>query len=135
VFRLAPLIAVFLLCAGALAQNVPDPVDPGDGPTVELEFPMTPVGVVLDFYEALTGKRLIRDPTAAVGPELYIVVNGRIPRDEAIRIIEISLLMNGYALIPAEDGKVIKVLARVETPVPVRSRSFRSSTCCPTRSR
>jgi type II secretion system protein D len=38
-----------------------------------------------------------------------------VPRDEAIKIIEISLLLNGYALIPAE-GDLVKVIGTGKNP-------------------
>ena len=65
-------------------------------------------------YESLTGKRLIRDSNLA-GPELSIMVNGPIPKSEAIRIIESSLLLNGYSIIPVDESTV-KVLGPSRAP-------------------
>ncbi|GAB4179110.1 MAG: type II secretion system secretin GspD [Terrimicrobiaceae bacterium] len=79
-----------------------------------IQFPKTSVFEVLTMYEALTGKRLIRDSNLA-GPELSIMVNGPIPKDEAIRIIESSLLLNGYSIVPV-DASTVKILGPSRAP-------------------
>ena len=65
-------------------------------------------------YEKLTGKRLIRDSNLA-GPELSIVVANEIPKSEAIALIESSLLLNGYTLIPV-DEKTSKIIGPSRPP-------------------
>ncbi len=99
----------------ALAQNemppppsaVPPPAQPpGDG--VNIQFPKSSVLDVLALYESLTGKRMIRDSNLA-GPELSIMVSELVPRAEAIRLIESSLLLNGYTIVPV-DQNTIKIL-------------------------
>ena len=69
---------------------------------------------VLDFYERLTGRRLIRD-NQVIG-QINIVINQPVPKDEAIKIIEINLLMNGFSLVPVDrtDGKLWKVIGTGE---------------------
>ena len=76
---------------------------------VSLQFPNMEVSQVLDFYENLTGRRLIRD-NAVLGT-LNIVINRPVPKDEAIKIIEINLMMNNFSLVPVDgtDGKLWKV--------------------------
>ena len=71
---------------------------------------------VLDFYERLTGRRLIRD-NQVIG-QINIVINQPVPKDEAIKIIEINLLMNGFTLVPVErtDGKLWKVIGTGKSP-------------------
>lgn len=76
--------------------------------TVSVQFPHTSVLDILNFYEQLTGKRTIRDSNLA-GPELSIVVANEIPQHEAVALIESSLLLNGYTLIPVDD-KTVKIL-------------------------
>jgi hypothetical protein len=74
----------------------PAPVSPAQPePTVELTFPNTSVNEILSLYEVLTQKRLVRDSLLAQGSALTIVVPGQVPRSEAIRLIEGSLLLNG----------------------------------------
>jgi type II secretion system protein D len=123
--RLITIFALLLLCGGAFAQNPPAPavplpgaapVLPGQPPpgSARLEFPNAEIGTVLEYYERLTGKRLVRD-NQVVG-QVYIVVNALVPVEEAIRIIEINLLMNGYHLVPTPDGKIVKVTGIGKNP-------------------
>ncbi len=81
---------------------------PPPEPTVQVQFPNNTVSEVLTLYELLTGKRLIRDANLA-GPNLTIMVPGEIPRSEAVRLIEASLLLNGYSFVPVDD-KTSKIL-------------------------
>ena len=82
--------------------------------TVSIQFPHTSVAEVLTVYEKLTGKRLIRDSNLQ-GPELSIMVADPIPQKEAISIIESSLLLNGYTIVPV-DGKTVKILGPSRPP-------------------
>ncbi len=68
---------------------------------------------MLRFYESLTGKKLILDNF--VTGKVNIFLSKNVPRDEAIKIIEISLLLNGYALIPSE-GDLVKVIGTGKNP-------------------
>ncbi|MCE9588697.1 MAG: hypothetical protein K8R57_10335 [Verrucomicrobia bacterium] len=81
---------------------------------VSIQFPHTSVAEVLMTYEKLTGKRLIRDSNLA-GPELSIMVADLIPRQEAISLIESSLLLNGYTIVPVDD-KTVKILGPSRPP-------------------
>jgi general secretion pathway protein D len=68
---------------------------------------------VLHLYETLTGKKLIMDNL--VQGKVNIFISRPVPREEAIKIIEINLLMNGYSLIPAE-GDIVKVIGANKSP-------------------
>lgn len=68
---------------------------------------------VLRFYETLTGKKLVMDNF--VQGKVNIFINKKIPRDEAIKIIEISLLLNGYSLVPS-DNDIVKVIGTGKNP-------------------
>ena len=81
---------------------------------VSIQFPHTSVAEVLMTYEKLTGKRLVRDSNLA-GPELSIMVADLIPRKEAISLIESSLLLNGYTIVPVDD-KTVKILGPSRPP-------------------
>ena len=87
--------------------SIPRPVQPE--PTVRLTFPNTSVNEILSLYEVLTDKRLVRDSMLAQGQPLTIVVPGEVPRSEAIRLIEASLLLNCYSFVPVDD-KTVKIL-------------------------
>jgi len=81
---------------------------------VSIQFPHTSISEVLTIYEKLTGKRLIRDSNLQ-GPELSILVADPIPRNEAVSLIESSLLLNGYTLVPV-DSKTVKILGPTRPP-------------------
>jgi len=109
---------VFFLCAllGASlvrAQNAPQA--PAQDIVEQIMLPSNPVGDILSIYESLTSKRLIRDANLA-GPNLSIIVPGSIPRADAIAIIESTLLLNGYSIVPVDAGTV-KILGPQRPPL------------------
>ena len=96
----------------------PPPSIPGTTPvpsdkTETLQFPNSDVVDVLRFYENITGKKLIMDNF--VQGKVSIFLSRPVPRDEAIRIIEMNLLMNGYSLVPA-GGDIVKVIGTGRSP-------------------
>lgn len=78
-----------------------------------LQYPNSDVQDVLHLYESLTGKRLVMDNT--VQGKVNIFIAKPVPRDEAVRIIEMNLALNGYSLVPAEDG-ILEVLGSGKNP-------------------
>ena len=138
--RVTPVLSS-LLAASALAQGPPLPPGPTNPPppstlvpapapapapvpalprvavgsdTVRLQI--TELKGALDFYERLTKKRLVYDSQIAGPTPIVINVAGEIPREEAIRIIEISLLLNGITLVPVERSTIVKVIAAGKNP-------------------
>ena len=100
------------------AQTSPAPASiPGLTPlpdkTVTLQFPNSDVVDVLRYYEQLTGTKLIMDNF--VQGKVNIALSRPVPKDEAIKIIEMNLLMNGYSLVPAGDG-IVKVIGTGRSP-------------------
>jgi type II secretion system protein D len=81
---------------------------------VNLQFPSTSIFEVLATYEQLTGKKLIRDSNLS-GPNLTIMVSKPVSREEAVKLIESSLLLNGYSIVPVDDSTV-KVLGPSRAP-------------------
>ncbi len=90
-----------------LATPAPINAAPPDRTDIRLQFPNAPVTQVLDYYEALTGKRVLADPT--VQGQCNIVVNTPVDKADAIKIMEVQLSLNGFALVPVGD-KIVKVL-------------------------
>ncbi len=86
---------------------------PGPEQTVTLQYPNSDVVDVLRLYETLTGKKLVTDNF--VQGKVNIFLSKPLPRDEAIKIIEMNLLMNGYSLVPAENN-VVKVIGTGRNP-------------------
>jgi general secretion pathway protein D len=80
---------------------------------VTLQFPNSDVVDVLRYYENLTSKKLIMDNF--VQGKVNIALSRPVPRDEAIKIIEMNLLMNGYSLVPAGDD-IVKVIGTGRSP-------------------
>ena len=54
-------------------------------------------------YEKLTGKKIVRDINVE-SVSFTIETTGQLPKSQAIEYIEKSLLLNGYAFVPAGDG-------------------------------
>lgn len=87
---------------------------PGGGPIgaggVSLQFPLNPVNDILSIYERLIEKPIVKDSSIFEGPQVSLVTPREVPREEAIRLIEAALLVNGYVLVtePGEDS--VKVL-------------------------
>src|SRR5664279_5002969 len=107
-----------------LPSNPKETAPPPEGPApatsplapdrmVTLQYPNSDVADVLHLYEQLTGKKLVTDNF--VQGKVNIFISKPLPREDAIKIIEMNLLMNGYALVPAE-GDVVKVIGTGRNP-------------------
>ena len=80
---------------------------------VRLQYPNSDVADILHLYETLTGKKLVMDNF--VQGKVNIFISKEVPREEAIKIIEINLLMNGFSLVPSEDD-IVKVIGTGKNP-------------------
>lgn len=78
-----------------------------------MQFPNSDVQDVLHFYETLTGKKLVMDNF--VQGKVNIFISKPVSREEAIRIIEMNLSLNGFSLVPAE-GDIIEVVGTGKNP-------------------
>ncbi|NBQ65889.1 MAG: hypothetical protein EBT95_10285, partial [Verrucomicrobia bacterium] len=107
----------FLLCLGtvgaASAQTPALPPPAASGEMImpdTIQFPGNPVSDFLLVYEKLKGVTLIKDASlSAGGPNLSLTLSQPVTKEEAIRLIESTLLLNGYAFI-AVDKKAVKVI-------------------------
>jgi general secretion pathway protein D len=75
------------------------------------DFQNTPVNSILDVYELLTNRHLIRDANLTGVPPISITATG-ISKQEMVKLIEATLLLNGVAIVPVDD-KTSKVIAAV----------------------
>src|SRR5205809_979936 len=104
-------------------QPRPDaPVPPGAPTPVRLQFPNSDVVDVLHLYEQLTGKKLVMDNFVQGKVNIFIAKD--VSRDEAIKIIEMSMALNGISLVPAARDIVDVVGAGQnprKAPVPIVS--------------
>src|SRR5437667_114447 len=96
--------------------QVPDPAAaaPPSTPTpVRLQFPNSDVVDVLHLYERLTGKKLVMDNFVQGKVNIFIAKD--VSREEAIKIIEMSLALNGISLVPA-DHDIVDVVGAGQNP-------------------
>ncbi|MEA3211226.1 MAG: ral secretion pathway protein [Chthoniobacter sp.] len=91
---------------------------PGQEEWVPIQFPNSEVKEVLALYERLTKKHLVYD-NQVIG-NVNLVLSQPVPKEEAIKIIEINLLLNGFTLVPVEDpnkeSTIIKVIGIGKNP-------------------
>ena len=80
---------------------------------VRIQFPNTDVREVLAFYSKLTGKKIVYDNT--VQGTVNIMVSDPVTTEEAIKIIETNLQLNGFALVP-DGATLIKVSGLAKNP-------------------
>ncbi len=74
---------------------------------MQFNFNNAQITEVLQQYEILTGKHVLADNK--VTGTLNLVINDKVTKSEAIKLIEVSLSLNGYSLVPGE-GDIVKVL-------------------------
>src|SRR6202041_1615256 len=90
----------------ALAQDATGPITtpPGasTGPGGSANFSNAPANAVLDLYERLSGKHLIRDINLS-GVTFSFNVPSGMSDAEALKFIEATLLLNGVAIIRIDD--------------------------------
>ncbi len=125
-----------LLLAPALAQIPNQPTAPGQiSPTVQppssgpninpqnrpgsderiIQYSNYPLTQLLIEYEEWTGLKVIRDVNIE-SVNVTIETTGTLPNDQAIRYLEASLLLNGYAFVPAGPGFVKLLAADAKRP-------------------
>jgi len=98
----------------AIENPPPDPTAPPSASgAVRLQFPNSDVVDVLHYYEQLTGKKLVMDNF--VQGKVNIFISKDVSRDEAIKIIEMSMALNGISLIPAARD-IVEVVGAGQNP-------------------
>ena len=101
---LAPVLAL-TLAAPLRAQDNTGPIPQGSSSYQKAQF-----GTILDLYESLTGKRLIRDSNLDGQGSVTVTTTG-LNKTDTIKLIEATLLLNGVAIVPVDDQtmKVVTV--------------------------
>ncbi len=90
------------------------PAAPPNAPaTVRLQFPNSDIVDVLHLYEQLTGKKLVMDNFVQGKVNIFIAKD--VSREEAIKIIEISMALNGISLVPA-GRDIVDVVGAGQNP-------------------
>lgn len=80
------------------------------GDNVMMQFANNPVADLLAIYEKLTGYTLIKDTNIFEGATISLVTPKQVPKTEAIKLIEASLLANGYAIVTEPGSNSAKIL-------------------------
>jgi general secretion pathway protein D len=112
-------VPLLLAAVSASAQNRgPTPFAPPGAvgnarDLVTMQYPNSDVLDVLHLYESLTNKKLVLDNN--VQGKVNIFLPKPVPREEAIRIIEMNLALNGYSLVPVE-GDIVEVVGVNKNP-------------------
>ena len=65
-------------------------------------FQEAPVELVLDTYELLSGKHLVREKGISAAPSINLNSNG-LSKAETLKLIESTLMLNGLVIIPIDD--------------------------------
>jgi general secretion pathway protein D len=86
---------------------------PGAPATVRLQFPNSDIVDVLHLYEQLTGNKLVMDNF--VQGKVNIFITRDVSREEAIKIIEMSMALNGISMVPAAPG-IVEVVGLGQNP-------------------
>jgi type II secretion system protein D len=81
-----------------------------EGEKIVLQFPNNPVMDMLSIYELLTGVTLIKDTSILEGAPVSLATPRAVEKAEAIKLIEATLLTNGYAIVMESDGKSARIL-------------------------
>jgi general secretion pathway protein D len=90
------------------------PTAPPNAPaTVRLQFPNSDVVDVLHLYEQLTGKKLVMDNFVQGKVNIFIAKD--VSREEAIKIIEMSMGLNGISLVPS-GRDIVSVVGAGQNP-------------------
>jgi type II secretion system protein D len=88
----------------AATPEITPGITPGTG-TGSTDFQNAPVNNILDLYEQLSGKHLIRDAQLINVPPMSLNASG-LSREEMLKLIEATLLLNGVSIIPVDDHTV-----------------------------
>jgi general secretion pathway protein D len=126
-----------LICGGLLwglvpvrAQTLPPPAPSVTPASAEemispdtIQFPNNPVSDFLLIYERLKGVVLIKDGSLlAGGPNLSLTLNQPVSKEDAIRLIESTLLLNGYAFIAVDNPN--QSALSLESPEPPGQKAW-----------
>ncbi len=106
---LLPCLLLFVWFATGSSSLAQQQV-PANQPMTNVQFPNTPVPVILLEYERLTGKRVIRDANIQ-DKTISIQTSGKMSYEDAARFIEESLILNGYAILKTDVPNEMKIVA------------------------
>ena len=103
------LAALLFSALGAILPLAGQDTGSGPVPAGTTNYQKAQVNSILDLYEQLSGKHLLRDASLDGAPTISINVTG-LSKPEMLKLIEADLLLNGVTIVPIDD-KTEKVLA------------------------
>ena len=103
-----PLCLLACLCVSTLRAQTPEEAN------IRLDFPDKPVADVLRYYSTLLHKQVVCDNS--VQGSVTLQTNGNVTGEQAMRLIEEALFLNGFSLVDAEDGSLVKVIGLGKVP-------------------
>ena len=117
------LLTACLFCWGQTSLSPSGPLlsPPAEGSSNDSagfsNFQNTPIASILDVYEQISGKHLIRDANINSIPPVSINATG-VSREEFLRLVESTLLLNGVAIVPVDDhtAKVVTMAGARNPP-------------------
>ncbi len=115
--RIARLCLLLLaaLTVGAVMPSIHAQQSANQEDNNELKLLGNPITDILNIYEPLVGKRIVRDANLA-GPNLTVIAPGPISKAEAIAMLESAMLLNGYTLIDVDDS-TMKIIGPAKSPL------------------
>jgi type II secretion system protein D len=110
--RRLPGISLALAFLGLTLAFSSTAQEPSSAPSGEgfSNYQNTPVNSILDIYEQLSGKHLVRDTNLAGVPNISINATG-VSKAEMLKLIETTLLLNGVAIVSIDEhtAKVVTI--------------------------
>jgi type II secretion system protein D len=79
------------------------------GDKISLVYQNNAVTDVLSLYEMLTGMTIIKDSGILDGPPVSLVTPNPVEKAEAVRLIEATLLTNGYSIVIDAGGRSARI--------------------------
>ena len=123
-FQLLGAISIWIFAAAAFPLGAQVPVDAQpSGPLLAVpastadessagfsNFQNTPISSILDNYEQISGKHLVRDVTLAGLPPVSINATG-VSKEKFLQLVESTLLLNNIAIVAIDDhtAKVVNI--------------------------
>jgi len=110
------LVCLFLFGADSgMVATAQDTTATGPIPTNSSNYQKAPVSAILDLYEQLSGKHLIRDVNLDGMQPVSINATG-LSKPEMLKLIEEALLLNGVAMVPVDDQNLKVVMIQNKNP-------------------
>lgn len=107
VSRISYLLFLFIIILGTVYSEAAEvSVSPAQSELVSMDFNDVDLKVIIKFMSELTGKNFIID--SSVKGTATVISPTKIPIDEAYKVLESILIVNGYTTIPSDN--MVKII-------------------------